>query len=266
MRLSELRTKTRSQEIEPEGLSIETIRPWIRTIQATPQPVVFRGLPRSQFHLLLTVDPSQQERRSANTSNEYTWLMSTLANWQEYPKRSRSIVCTTAKSKALQYGTIYVVLTDIEAKFGVCPTRDIWESFPAMKRIGIGDLHTFNKLLGIPLLTNFKYRDTTKSYDTFIEALRKLNDLFTQAKNESKELPFYIYELYYYEGGKLSFVEWIASILSPERNGFSTMTYRELRARRPGSREVWTDASTLLVNADYYNQFRSDVLKAIKPS
>lgn len=91
------------------------------------------------------VDPTKGKlRRSKNTRNYYTLLMDNLTPWNVYPKRSRSIVCSTNIHKASGYGNLYVVLPYNNAKIGVCPSEDIWDSFEqSIKQ----NLNTFNRIL-----------------------------------------------------------------------------------------------------------------------
>lgn len=76
-------------------------------------------------------DPSLIERASANTYNYYTILFSNLPNWKAYPKRSRSLICSTSYQKAKSYAAgnnPFLVMPFDGARIGICPTEDIWTS------------------------------------------------------------------------------------------------------------------------------------------
>jgi hypothetical protein len=67
-------------------------------------------------------------RTSANTENYMTLLMDNLPSWKNYPKRSRGIICSTSTNVS-GYGTVYKVFPYDNAKIGICPSFDVWESF-----------------------------------------------------------------------------------------------------------------------------------------
>ena len=91
------------------------------------------------------IDPSKSERKSANTSNFYTLWIDNSKKWADYPKRSKSLICTTQAQTAAGYGTSYMMIPYDGAKIGVCPSYDMWESFPnAMSDVGLYTLNEFN--------------------------------------------------------------------------------------------------------------------------
>lgn len=74
------------------------------------------------------------KRKSKQISNIYTILLSyILPSWREYPKRSRSFICTTNIDIARTYinntGRLYYVFPENNSKIGICPSYDIWRSF-----------------------------------------------------------------------------------------------------------------------------------------
>lgn len=74
-------------------------------------------------------NPAAGNRKSKNNANYYTLLIDNLPIWSKFPKRSKSLICTNSLDSALQYGSVYRVLPLNDAKFGICPTFDIWASF-----------------------------------------------------------------------------------------------------------------------------------------
>lgn len=90
---------------------------------------MIRGINESVGHLIY-VKPSEIERRSRwASSNCYTAIFPVLPSWINYPKRSRSIVFTSSKYKAYEYGSNYAVILKNDAKIGACPKEDFWYSF-----------------------------------------------------------------------------------------------------------------------------------------
>jgi len=113
---------------------------------------VFKGIdfdpissyPKTLYPSYTILNPKIEKRKSRNTANFYTLMMENLSQWRKFPKRSNSLICTTDYYKARMYGTAYrVIPIDLNAKFGVCPEEDIWESFD------VDSVQSFNHLITI---------------------------------------------------------------------------------------------------------------------
>ena len=69
---------------------------------------LYRGI-KSRTDVLYG-DSSENERKSANTTNHYTILFSEiLPSWRSYPRRDRSWICTSDEYNAASYGSLYNV-------------------------------------------------------------------------------------------------------------------------------------------------------------
>jgi hypothetical protein len=91
---------------------------------------IYRGSPN--LASLVYSDPTGVERTSRNTSNELTLLVShILPSWQNWPKRSRSLICSESYSTASSYGSggPYIVLPIGNPNVGVVPASDFWDAF-----------------------------------------------------------------------------------------------------------------------------------------
>jgi hypothetical protein len=77
-----------------------------------------------------------KERKSANTSNYYTLYLDNAPEWKGYPKRSRSFICSTDKSNAQGFGSLYLVLPYDDANIGIVPTADLWHAFEGEADLG----------------------------------------------------------------------------------------------------------------------------------
>jgi len=83
-----------------------------------------------EYNKIMTINPSNFIRRSKNTDNLYIEILDNSPHWEEYPKRSKSIICTTSKNKASIYGEIYrIIPIEENSKMGLASNRDIFESF-----------------------------------------------------------------------------------------------------------------------------------------
>ena len=79
----------------------------------------------------LLIPPKENQDYQPITENYITLLIDyILPSWKNYPKRSKSLVCSSSKSISWGYGNkAYVVFPYNNAKIGVCSEVDLWESF-----------------------------------------------------------------------------------------------------------------------------------------
>ncbi len=90
----------------------------------------YRGIYMSTKNKIYYSDSTKFTRKSANTANYYTLLMSDiLNNWKDYPKRNKSFICTTTIDKAKRYGNCFRVYPLGDPLIGICCKRDLWDSF-----------------------------------------------------------------------------------------------------------------------------------------
>src|SRR5574344_698462 len=108
---------------------------------------IYRGMP-SDIPILYG-DYSNNIRRSTDTNNYYTEILDNSPDWRDYPKRSKSFICSVAQARAKSCSNghdFYVVLPLNDPVIGVCGTNDIWYGFD-LKKYGIPDLYYFNKTI-----------------------------------------------------------------------------------------------------------------------
>lgn len=87
---------------------------------------VYRGVNRKGD--IAIVRPSSHERVSRNTENYYTLIIDDT--WDNFPKRNKSLICSTTSSRAKEYDEVYrIIPLDGNALFGVAPKSDMWISF-----------------------------------------------------------------------------------------------------------------------------------------
>ena len=84
------------------------------------------------------IDTNNFNRKSANTFNHYTIWMDNHSSWEAYPKRSKSLICSTDSDYARGFGSVKLIIPADKNKIGVCSDSDLWESFPNLSAL----LHT----------------------------------------------------------------------------------------------------------------------------
>ena len=111
---------------------------------------IYRGIKDTHFMDFMEVTPKKSTRKSANEkTNIYNLLLSDiLENWQDYPKRNKSAICSTNKSTAKSYGNVYIVIPQNNAHFGICGADDLWMSFDnTFEDFNISNMKNFTDLM-----------------------------------------------------------------------------------------------------------------------
>jgi hypothetical protein len=190
---------------------------------------------------VMKTDPKLIERKSKNTSNYYTMLLDNLQAWKKYPKRSRSLICTTSRRHAYNYGSAYLVLPFDGAKFGVCPKDDFWYSFPNVQKLAreFGDMADFNstlKSLDLPdnNFTEFisRFLPSISSTDGSNYTVNAIHDYFSKANKDADVIKLF------------------NSLLDPKTNGFKLTTVGNWPEEDDPSKEVWTDSECYMIACD----------------
>ena len=89
---------------------------------------IYRGMDyRDQSPLSILNHPIN--RRSANTFNHYTLWMDNHPDWEMYPKRSQSFICSSHSNYAAGYGVVYWMIPLKPTAIGIANACDLWHSF-----------------------------------------------------------------------------------------------------------------------------------------
>ena len=177
------------------------------------------------------INPTIIQRKSANTSNISTLLFDNSPYNIKYPKRSKSLICTSNYNRARNYGDVYHVIPFDGAKIAVCPEYDFWVSF--RKFAEYGDIADFNDLISHNYQSNFLEHINDTDYDVFIKQLQKLCD---KLKINKSNLPTDINDYYKLFDAKL--------------NNINLYDYKEYAKLDLENNEVWTNSKCLLYLPD----------------
>lgn len=227
---------------------------------------IFRGIDSDDEFLL--VKPSEGTlRRSANASNHYTLLIDNSDRWKEFPKRSKSIICTTDELHASAYGDVYYVIPFDGARIGMCPAPDIWTSFGGSGIYNLDSLTADLERLGV---SDFDFKSMS-------DDLKKLEDKVVN-KELKMDVPSKLASIIYKtlsgssynwdfgrdiskivsrfseirEGGlNTSLLDYLDEIFDPKRNRFKITSYSDIDRNEhlKTSKEVWTDSNCIMVNS-----------------
>jgi len=222
---------------------------------------IYRGK-RGDLDYMLIAPGRGKLRRSHNTRNYYTLLIDNLKVWSAYPKRSRSIVCSTNIGKASGYGELYIVFPYNTAKIGVCPTDDIWDSIQSNYQY---DLNTFNRMLQSLLEASTKW--SNKGFDA---NWKNLTDVFKESEAMIQSLSWVfkkderigrypsegdaIYDIYNKIVNGKSYVQVLSDMLNPNTNNFKIETPKSINLSQDNHNEVWVGkSSSVLVHINNIN-------------
>jgi hypothetical protein len=210
----------------------------------TKKARIFRGITGANEETTL-IDPAQFTRVSRNTSNTYTLIIDNSPAWKEYPKRSKSIICTTDYDVAADYGNPYLVLPYDGSKIGVCPTSDIWDCTLAKYGLGLPYLNeTISEIcvhMGVGIIDKIDVWSALKAKFTAFEKA------FKETTDEGRNHILRIWDRrveHPYDFSK-TFLENLQKMLDPKNLNF---TLAKSGDRLPTYKEVWTDGMCVLVN------------------
>ncbi len=221
--------------------------------------------------------PSLHQRVSRNTENYYTNIIDDT--WEGFPKRSKSVICSTSEAKAKGYGKSFrVIPLNKDALLAICPKGDIWTSF----NDGIADLNDefsefFQYVYGHPGLPN-KLDD----FNTFLKDAFGLDDEET-AESLKEKLTVHNFVdrnssiLYGSEDGEEDLTEVnkleeiskdgnlyhiFAKALSPQLNGFKAINFSDTKRKDYSlEREVWTESDCLMIESEAFDKWLQSKFK-----
>lgn len=251
---------------------------YLKNEKSTP---IYRGfvsdskkIPKSWY----VIEPSKHERISKGDAkgNVYTLLIDSLPEWKNFPKRSKSMICSTNYSYAGNFGGPRLVIPFDGAKWGVCKDNDIWHSFNHAKDVlGIYRIDEINRELIDTVeslyywvdeiskpLKKFNVKKVIQSKDPkeLWDFLEVLNSVIKQVETDVKDYrvynkPVLLHSFVVFKKKYGSIQKMIGAALNPEYNEFELMTNKDTL---PEDREVWTDSNCVII--DMY-KFIDDIIK-----
>lgn len=195
-------------------------------------------------------DPSGTYRKSIEDINTHVELMDNLESWKEFPKYSASIIGSTSKDVG-GYGKVYEIIPFDNSNIGICPGKDIWESFTYGDFGEWGEdiykVHHFLEYVGINAdiwdqVDGGTIETKLKSMD-IIDVLDKWGGLVNRFLGEaSKYLKKDVSSL----TGEDCYRFINESIFNPDTNGFMKLKY-ERGFEAPSDKQIWTEGPALLI-------------------
>jgi len=220
---------------------------------------IYRGI-QNDFDVGF-VEPAKFNRESAHTANFYTLMMDNLPEWSEYPRRSKSIVCSTSIGTAKDFGTLYQIFPFDGADLGVAPVNDIWNSF----YFDLGDVNAHLEGIAkytkkgpdkIPEDSFQKFKNTLLKVDEVAKEINFYKKVFEDPEFRNKKFLKFIKT--YLKSDVDNLLEFLRFILHPEKGirgpyRFKVKKYKEgfeVRGHSYPGREIWTESPCLVIRRD----------------
>lgn len=212
---------------------------------------IYRGLKGSTSSYRY-IDPSQHTRVSKDISNYYTWWIDNHPSWKGWPKRSKSLICTTNMKDADLYGDIHRVYLKKGSVVGICPWGDIWSSFVQLEVLGM-DGSSFNAFMD---RLSRSMKKSVNNYQDFLDLLSLVDDEIEDATDFDVEILRDLFNINnmsnfgyvarrffkdkYNENAKMEDI--VTEMLMPIR-----FSKKIVGSALPMSREVWSEGAAILV-------------------
>jgi len=229
-------------------------------IDRIKQVTIYRGI-REIYNnnTILTVDPKLFNRTSRNTFNYYTLIIDNSDSWKDFPKRSKSIICSANENDACEFspGSPYIVIPlEKDCVFGVCSSSDLWMSFRNTIPPNLLDITFINVIHILFKITASKLNIELNEPKTIDELYKLFNYVDLVKKDDSKLLYYKILDLFdtytvtfwstYFEND-ITLKNFSNNILDPKKNNFKTLKYWDSSDSLDKTKEVWTDSECLLI-------------------
>lgn len=204
------------------------------------------------------IDPKKNVRISLTGDNLYNIIID--ETWENFPKRSQSICCSTKHNIDFFGDSLYFVIPFDNSNWGVCPLNDMWASIELFN-IDIKDFMMFynriyNRLFQIDdIISNIYNLENLKYHTNILQQklkTQKINwDDFYCDKCLIDEL-----------SSDENFFEKMLSQMNPDKLKFKNVHYNNLEIQNLGH-ELWTDSKCLLKKLE--ETFDSFISKIMNP-
>lgn len=207
------------------------------------------------------VEGQKGGRKSANTSNHYTLIIDEILSteYRHAPLRSKSIICSTSKRYASNYGLAHAVFPFDDVEIGKCEYDDIWYSDVYIgEHMNIKDVNSMLRYVikepeSVKDIVNAIVEDMENGYDDCEDITRAIIDMYVDNHGQEE----------FDEADKESVVEEILyTAYHPEYAlNMQFGTYKELEFGEreiDDDNEVWFGGKCVMIDMHTYNNMLRD--------
>lgn len=198
---------------------------------------LFRGM-NNHSEDLLNVWPETGIRKSQNTSNHYTQLLSNCPYMRGFPQRNKSIICSTSSSIARGYGggynNLFAIIPYDNVEIGVCPEDDLWDTKVEIDEFNwYGGMVSFNRWLSIDMRL-------PESFAAMKVALNNpASSTYSKVKSE--------FAKHNIPGEPIELINILFNALRPEKLGFKLLSPAQFVANVPERKECWVSGPCVAI-------------------
>jgi hypothetical protein len=210
--------------------------------------LLYRGIRRNKYEFSL-VDTSTSGRISQNTSNWYTAIFDSSPLMAAFPKRSKSLICTTEKNYVGGFGRPFVLVPLDGAKIGCTGKDDIWDvRIQEFNR----SLESMNYMLS-DLNRKFKLSDDKPiTASTLKEIDHKLKNLDDETAQSVQYFFEHSIDQYYVGSGldkklQTDFLNTLYKLYDPEKLGFTADVAAAGKKLKLERGECWVEGKILVL-------------------
>lgn len=196
------------------------------------------------------IDPRGKERISPYAQNNYYNLFfSNVESWAKYPKRNQSLIGSTSMADAAHFGEMFLLFPEDGAKIGICPRRDIWDSFENL----VLPLDAFNEYLEI--LISAANEDEPDSWSYMLKVFESIDNQKDMIErdliNSSSTYTFFTHRVKYFRKD-VTLLQALERAFAPAKNNFILSKVggpTPSNIKKEGN-EIWTDSPAIMYPTD----------------
>jgi hypothetical protein len=198
-------------------------------------------------HGFALVDTSATERQSQNTSNYYTVILDNMPGREDFPKRSRSFICSTNQERSLSYASydparLLRVIPFDGVKIGAVNRGDMWDTEIKLYD-DTQDIETWNDV--------FAHARLEEKWSSFVEFDAQLK------RNDEKAVA--AFDRAFGDYPHNDFLKRLIAAYSPKETGHTAHTTKNLKDAKRG--EVWVGGKCVLISNSMWAKLRKALKK-----
>ena len=199
---------------------------------------------------VVSLDTRLSTRKSQNTSNFYTLILDNTPSRKDFPKRSKSLIASTRRSRAEDFSDeiVHAIIPYDDTKIGFVNLDDMWDT-----RIDIfgvrRQINTINKFFEEMVDENMidhtweSFIKFDKDVDTIPSLSRKFNKIWNYGEEGTDKYPHN------------NFLESIDKAYSPDETGHTWVTASTMPHH--SSSEVWVEGDCIIMTESLWKQIRA---------
>lgn len=222
---------------------------------------LYRGFRKLDDSHPTYVDLRGTQRASENTSNWYTEIFDNHPEMKDFPKRSKSLICTTDFDYSRQFGKPSVVIPVDGAKIGLAGTEDIWdlrmELFGGATGGSIKDANNTLQRIVWACQNDVRTKDASFEQLEQIDAILKTpnNEIINRLSGDPYQFDLNFKKIIKDPDFTDNFLQSILDAYSPTKLGFTSATTKNFKPNE--LQEIWFDTGAVVIGMQKWEEMRN---------